>query len=539
MATPASLQSFVVHRALSPAQSVTTHALFRVKAAAVADGPRPALSVTLVVDTSGSMSGEPIAQVIDSARKIATLLEARDALAVVSFSSGAGTVSPPRRLTDDARAQVRAEVSALDAGGNTNMSGGIAHAALLAAPEGDARQVMIVLSDGQPNLGTSTPTGLAAEVRRVRDRGVSVSTLGYGAHHNDDVMVAVADAGGGRYAFVADPKLAAGSFARALGAQRDVVLEGAALVLAPAEGVEIRRVLGDPETSFGAGGLRVKLPDLAAGDEVNVLVELRVTAPMRHGPWAAVEARLVGKVPVTREGFAQDVPAVCEVGPEAGELDATALVAAAVAQADEARAKARALADKRNFAGAAALLRDARRALTELPNYRKGSDDPLDDAVEALTDDIANMEKVPDQEEYQKLRKASRDFGSLMQGSTKMTSVPLGRQTSSMHEYQQQMTGGAVLPEAYLLIASGPGAGQRYRLGAETDIGRGASATVRVDDHNASRIHTRVVFNLGGFWAVDCGSTNGTFVNGRKVERAPLVAGSTLQVGEVTFVFEG
>ncbi len=540
MPTAASLHPFIVHRALTPGQTLTTHALLRVKAAAVPAGPRPALSVTLIVDTSGSMSGEPIAQVVDSARKIAELLEERDSLAVVGFASGAYTVSPLRHLTSDARGSIRSEVAALHAEGNTNMSGGIAHAALTTtAPQGDARQAMILLSDGQPNVGSRTPAALAAEVRLVRERGISVSTLGYGAGHNDDVMIAIADAGGGRYAFVADPKLAAGSFARALGAQRDVVLEGVELVLAPADGVEIRKVYGDPQTTFGAGGLRVKLADLAAGDELNVVVELRVTAPMRHGPWTPIEARLLGKVPVTHEGFAHDAPVVCEVGAEAGELDATALVAAALAVAEDARTRARGLSDRRDFAGAAAILRAARQALIETPGYRKGSDDPLDDAVEALTDDITNMEKVPDAEEYQKLRKASRDYGGFAQSSSKMGSVPLARQTPAMQGYAQQMTGAAVIPEAYLVITEGPGKGSRFRLQSENDIGRGAGATVRVDNHNVSRIHTRVVFNMGGFWAVDCGSTNGTFVNGRKVERAPLHPGTTLTVGDVTMVFEG
>jgi Ca-activated chloride channel family protein len=539
MSSPAALRAFIVHAGPTPAQALTTHALLRITAAAAAEGPRPALAVTLVLDTSGSMQGEPLAQVIESARKITAMLEPRDSLAVVAFASSASTTSAPRRLTPEARGAVRAEVSSLRAGGNTNMSGGIAHAALLTPVEPDARTTLLLLSDGQPNVGTSTPDGLAQEVRRVRARGANVSTLGYGSHHNDDVMVAVADAGGGRYAFVPDPRLAAGAFARALGAQRDVVLEDVALLLTPAEGVEIRKVFGDPETSFGASGMRVKLADLTAGDELNVVVELRLTTPMRHGPWAALEARLVGRVPVTREGFASDASVRCEVGSEPGALDPTALLAAAIAQADEARGRARALADHRDFAGAAALLRAARQALIELPGYRQGSDDPLDDAVEALTDDIANMEKEPDAHEYQKIRKASRDYGNFAQSSAKMGRVSLKRQSTSSQAYQRQMVGGDELPEAYLVITDGAGVGARFRLEAENEIGRGAAATIRLDDRTVSRIHTNVTFDAGQFWAVDCGSTSGTFVNGLRTERAPLAAGTTLRLGGTTFVFEG
>ncbi len=539
MPTPATLESFAVHRAVAPGAELVEYALLRVKAADTPSGPRPALSVILALDASGSMAGDPIAQVIQSTQRIAEMLEERDALGVVAFSTAAHTVSPLRRMTRQARASARAEAATLRAGGNTNMSSGIAHAALSFPARADGeRQVVIVLSDGQPNVGSSTPEALAEEVRRVRARGASVSSLGYGAAHNDDVMIAVAEAGGGRYAFVADTKLAAGSFARALGAQRDVVLEGVELLLTPPEGVEIRKVFGDPKTAFGAEGLRVSLADLAAGDELNVVVELKARAPAREGPWTLLGATLLGRTPVTREALAFEASVRVTVAPGEAPLEPVAVVASALAMADEARARARALADRRDFAGAARVLREARQALMDTPGYRKGSDDPLDDAVEALTDEITNMERVPAEEEYQKLRKAARDYGDFAQSSTRVSgNRSLAAQTPSQMAFQKHMVG-AVVPEVYLVVVAGPGEGTRYRLQAENDIGRGASAGLRVNDPNVSRVNSRVLFEGGGFWVVDCGSTNGTKVDGVRVERAPLVNGTTIELGAVVLRVE-
>jgi Ca-activated chloride channel homolog len=535
MSSTTTLESFAVHRTVAPSAEHTDYALLRVKAADSPSGPRPSLSVILVLDASGSMQGEPIQQVIHSTRKIADMLEARDALAVVEFSTAARTVSPLRRLTPDARTATRNEAAALAAGGNTNISGGLAHAALeFPARAGDERQVVILLSDGQPNVGATTAKALAEEVRRIRERGVSVSTLGYGASHNDDVMIAISEAGGGRYAFVSDTKLAAGSFARALGAQRDVVLEQVELLLTPSEGVEIRKVFGEPRTSFGAGGLKVSLADLAAGDELNVVVELRVRAPEREGPWSLLNATLTGRTPVTRELFAVESPVRCPVAAGASELEPAAVIASALALADEARTRARSLADRGDFAGAAVVLRGARQAIVDTPGYRKGSDDALDDAAEALADEITNMEKIPAAAEYQKLRKAARDYGDFAQSSNRVTgNRSLAAQSPSQILYMQHMAG-PIVPEAYLEVVAGPGIGTRFRLLGENDIGRGVSAGVRINDSNVSRVNSRVVFEGGGFWIVDCGSTNGTKVNGARIERAPLTHGALIEIGAVT-----
>ena len=119
----------------------------------------------------------------------------------------------------------------------------------------------------------------------------------------DDILTAIAEGGGGRYTFVIDPKLAEASFIRALGAQLDVVAERVELLLAPGPGVEIVRILEDPPTAFGAGGLRVTLSDLVVGDELNIVAELRVRAPREPGPIRALTATLSCNLAGTARAF--------------------------------------------------------------------------------------------------------------------------------------------------------------------------------------------------------------------------------------------
>lgn len=71
---------------------------------------------------------------------------------------------------------------------------------------------------------------------------------------------------------------------------------------------------------------------------------------------------------------------------------------------------------------------------------------------------------------------------------------------------------------------------------AVTRLGRGSDADIRVDDPGVSRGHCEIV--LGSPVLVrDLGSTNGTLINGQKVNEAPIEDGTSITVGATTLVF--
>ena len=88
---------------------------------------------------------------------------------------------------------------------------------------------------------------------------------------------------------------------------------------------------------------------------------------------------------------------------------------------------------------------------------------------------------------------------------------------------------------AVLTVVSGPSTGRVYTVaegGAETVIGRGKEAQVRIDDAGASRAHARFLETPDGSYVVeDLASTNGTFVDGKRVERAELHSGDRIHIG--------
>ncbi len=68
-------------------------------------------------------------------------------------------------------------------------------------------------------------------------------------------------------------------------------------------------------------------------------------------------------------------------------------------------------------------------------------------------------------------------------------------------------------------------------------IGRSRECEVRIDDANVSRQHCEVVDEEGSWAVVDLGSTNGTELNGRRIERAGLNDGDRITVGGTDLVF--
>jgi pSer/pThr/pTyr-binding forkhead associated (FHA) protein len=79
-------------------------------------------------------------------------------------------------------------------------------------------------------------------------------------------------------------------------------------------------------------------------------------------------------------------------------------------------------------------------------------------------------------------------------------------------------------PGETLLITLGPGV---------THIGRGLSADLRLDENSVSRRHAMLVHDDAGTRILDDRSSNGTFVNGRRVKQAELHHGDLVVVGRV------
>jgi pSer/pThr/pTyr-binding forkhead associated (FHA) protein len=81
--------------------------------------------------------------------------------------------------------------------------------------------------------------------------------------------------------------------------------------------------------------------------------------------------------------------------------------------------------------------------------------------------------------------------------------------------------------------------GRRHAVeGGKVVLGRSKDCDVQVEDANVSRRHAELRREGPSWWLVDLGSTNGTELNGKRVQRVKLSDGDTITLGATELVFE-
>jgi len=165
---------------------------------------QPPLNLVFLIDTSGSMSPEdrlPLAQ--KSLSLLIDQLRPQDRVAMVAYAGSAGAVLGP---TDGRqKLKMRCALGALHSGGSTAGGQGLALAYALARENFDPKAVnrVILLTDGDFNVGVADPAKLKDFVADKRKDGVYLSVYGFGrGNYNDTMMQTLAQNGNGTAAYV-------------------------------------------------------------------------------------------------------------------------------------------------------------------------------------------------------------------------------------------------------------------------------------------------------------------------------------------------
>ncbi|MEW8627897.1 MAG: VWA domain-containing protein [Candidatus Thiodiazotropha sp.] len=165
---------------------------------------RPAANLVFLVDVSGSMSDQNKLPLLKSAFKLLLQqLGAEDRVSLVVYAGASGVVLEP--TAGDQRGKIVSALAQLEAGGSTHGSAGIKLAYEMAEQariEGGINRV-ILATDGDFNVGMVDHRRLVEMIEQQRQRGISLTTLGFGqGNYNDHLMEQLADKGNGNYAYI-------------------------------------------------------------------------------------------------------------------------------------------------------------------------------------------------------------------------------------------------------------------------------------------------------------------------------------------------
>ncbi|MCX2981124.1 VWA domain-containing protein [Halieaceae bacterium IMCC14734] len=180
---------------------------------------RPAANLVFLIDVSGSMQAPfKLGLVKSSLRLLVNQLRAQDRIALVVYAGAAGLVL--ESTPGDQRATIMAAIDGLEAGGSTNGEAGIRLAYDVAAQHLIAEGInrVLIASDGDLNVGTTNIEALQELVSREKQRGIALSTLGFGSgNYNYALMEQIADKGDGNAAYIDNLKEAHKVLVRELG----------------------------------------------------------------------------------------------------------------------------------------------------------------------------------------------------------------------------------------------------------------------------------------------------------------------------------
>jgi Ca-activated chloride channel family protein len=163
---------------------------------------RPAANLVFLVDTSGSMNEPDKLPLVKAALSLlADQMRPQDRVSIVAYAGSAGLVLAP---TGDPE-KVKAALAQFQAGGSTAGGQGLelAYATARATRIADGINRIILATDGDFNVGISDTRQILDMVRRNRDDGITLTTLGFGqGNYNEAMMEQVADAGNGNYSYI-------------------------------------------------------------------------------------------------------------------------------------------------------------------------------------------------------------------------------------------------------------------------------------------------------------------------------------------------
>jgi Ca-activated chloride channel homolog len=265
----------------------------------VSKAARDPVHLTFLVDVSGSMQGDDrlgLAQ--RSLKLLVDELDARDSISLVTYAGNTRVVLSSTPVTSENKQRIKSAIDDLSAGGGTGMSSGmkLAYEEAVKALSDKGISRVIVLSDGDANIGATSHEEMLKGVNGYVSEGVTLSTVGFGTGNlRDYLMEQLADAGNGNYSYIGSLKDARKVFVDDLTGTLQVIAKDTKIQVEMNPDVVAQyRLIGYENRDIADRDFtndRVDAGEIGAGHTVTALYEVILKNVAARGDIATVRVR--------------------------------------------------------------------------------------------------------------------------------------------------------------------------------------------------------------------------------------------------------
>ena len=237
-----------------------------------AEGRVP-LNLSIVLDRSGSMMGEKLEAAKEAARSLVQRLWPEDVVSVVTYDNEVQVVAHPE--TGEHQADLPNRIGAIEPGGMTNLSGGWLKGREFVAAGQRAGEVnrVLLLTDGLANEGITNPETLTGLCQSAAERGITTTTIGFGDGYDENLLTAMARAGGGNDYYIEHADQAPGVFGEELEGLLSISAQNLTVRIEPTAGNECAQVWHKYPSRAEGDALVLTIGDLYAREPRHVLAE--------------------------------------------------------------------------------------------------------------------------------------------------------------------------------------------------------------------------------------------------------------------------
>ncbi|QNB45487.1 VWA domain-containing protein [Thermanaerosceptrum fracticalcis] len=372
------------HKYLKPGSCQVVYLMIRLKQPRFENAKRLPLNVSFVLDRSGSMEGKKLDYTKKAVKFALEHLEAKDTVSLVTFEDQVEVLVPAEKaLYKD---QISQAVNGIVTGGCTNLSGGLLKGAAQVKANLKDGQVnrVILLTDGIANKGITSHHALVEKTKEIKAGNITVSTLGVGSDFQEDLLVDMAEGGGGNFYFIGSPDRIPEIFDQELQGLLSITGQNLELALLPAAGVKIMGILGYEPAGWPE--VKIMLPDMYGGDTKTVLVEMLVN-PEVAGKTQLVQVKFrYDDVLENLTTVNYDVTLSAEVSNDQESInsgvDIQVLKEVEIYRTAQAKEESIKMADQGNVAEAGRVLKNQQEKLQEL--YNRTKDDEILQEIQTL-----------------------------------------------------------------------------------------------------------------------------------------------------------